>query len=302
MSNHLVNLMIVGAMKCGTSTLANVLRGHPDICVSSPKEAHYFNRVADWRDELDRYHSCFEDRTRKILCDATPGYTCYPEHGPIWQDILEYNPDTKFIYIVRNPFERIVSHYCHAYQRGAKVKAIETELFSNPIFLQRTRYYQQIQPYIETFGRDNVLLIQFDDLIKKRESCLRQVASFIGVEAEPLLNQPAVHSNASTGNHFRKAKFDKFYRNKYLQGFRDLLPKSIWKRVKVLTDYIAKKPIRIRPQLDQATGNRIAELLHDDICQLERLMEVDLSAWKTFTAATTEPSSSRNSGKGSVEA
>ena len=54
-----VDFIIIGAMKCGTTSLAEILKCHPDISFSKIKEPHFFHRAKDWRKELDQYHKLF---------------------------------------------------------------------------------------------------------------------------------------------------------------------------------------------------------------------------------------------------
>jgi hypothetical protein len=58
--NRLVDFMIIGAQKSGTTSLAAQLADHPQICFSQIKEPGYFNETEDWESGLDRYHQLFD--------------------------------------------------------------------------------------------------------------------------------------------------------------------------------------------------------------------------------------------------
>jgi hypothetical protein len=57
--NFRVHFVIIGAQKCGTTTMASQLAEHPAICFCLKKEPGYFNRAEDWRSELNRYHALY---------------------------------------------------------------------------------------------------------------------------------------------------------------------------------------------------------------------------------------------------
>lgn len=112
-----VNLFIVGAPKCGTTALSEYIATHPDIKVSSPKEPNFFCK--DFRvltsqpqyswESIEHYHNtCYgaELYTHKILCDATV-WNLYSKVAA--KEIASYNPDAKFLVMLRNPVDMIYS-------------------------------------------------------------------------------------------------------------------------------------------------------------------------------------------------
>ncbi len=108
-----VNLFIVGAPKCGTTTVFEWLNQHPSALMSSLKEPHYFNTDSLHRgvETLTDYHSLFLDpeiRGFSIFGEASVWY--YISNTAI-SNILEYNPNAKFIFCIRNPVEAVVSLY-----------------------------------------------------------------------------------------------------------------------------------------------------------------------------------------------
>ncbi len=99
--------MILGAAKSGTTSLAKYLSVHPDIALLPNKEIHYF----DWR--YDHTYQWYEDQFKshkKYMVDATPYYLFHPL---IPSRVKAYNPDCKFIILLRDPADRAVSHYFH---------------------------------------------------------------------------------------------------------------------------------------------------------------------------------------------
>lgn len=183
----LVNFMIVGAAKSGTTSLARLLALHPSICISDPKEIYYFNKTIDWDnpEKLKHYHSHFHNTPNKIVGEASTLYSDFPRYLDTEQRIFAYNPNMKIIFIMRNPVDRIYSHYKHLYAMSKlrlKVSEMETELLNDPLYVNRSKYYMQISPYIKLFGRQNVHLCFFEDYKENPTGVLDDILEFLGAE------------------------------------------------------------------------------------------------------------------------
>ena len=97
MENFKVNFMLIGAMKCGTSTLAQILKNHPDIGFCKKKEPQFFSKTKSWKANIDEYHSLFNFKEDKIFGEASTTYTRYPFLNlALWNNIYEYNSKMKF--------------------------------------------------------------------------------------------------------------------------------------------------------------------------------------------------------------
>lgn len=268
-----VDIMIVGAQKSGTTTLFNILRSHPEMSGCKVKEPMFFSKSEDWRNEIDQYHSLFDDDD-KIHFEASTGYTFYPLRNlNVWDDMYEYNPDLKFIYIVRKPEDRIVSSYMHNYERGYIESTLEKALVEYPLLLYLTRYHMQIKPFIERFGREQVLLLDFDDFNNNRDSVMAQVAKFIGVDASGFDDFKDVHLNKSLDGHKLHHKFDN----------PSLLLRALNKMAPAVHERIvsnSKRAFSSKPMLDNRQKELVYRFLEQDIEGIEQLMGKDLSHWR----------------------
>lgn len=253
-----VNFMIPGAQKCGTTTLFLILAARPSIVGCRKKEPHFFCLSKDWKRELPNYEKLFDQKDNVLYFEASTSYTFYPLRNlEIWNDIFAYNPDMKFIYLVRNPVDRVVSNYMHRYERGYSDASIEEDIIKKRVFIDVTRYYTQIIPYVKKFGRNNVLVIDFDDLNKKRKSALQTISEFLGVDFEKFQNYENIHANVSVGGYKIHPWFE---------------------RLKKLRN--SKRVFRERPELPIAYKRMILNMLDLEINELQKLMNKDLSHWK----------------------
>lgn len=271
-----VDFMIVGAQKCGTTTLYSILDSHPELQGSRPKETHFFSTAEDWSREVERYHGFFRPKPGLRYFEASTTYTFYPMRNLcIWDDIWSYNPATRFIYLVRNPIERVVSGYMHTYERGYTDLDLSAAIRKNRGLVDFTRYYTQIIPYVRRFGRDQVLIIDFDELIHRRADVLRSLAGFLDVDPEGFQDFETVERNRSVGGPGKPHhKFD----NPPLPHrlLRRVAPR-LWRRI---TDNSART-FAEKPSMTSEEKRMVLGLLELEIAALEELMGKDLSTWRT---------------------
>lgn len=281
-----VNFMIIGTQKCGIGTLFRMLSNHPKLVRSKPKEPQYFSKVKSTTLDLDYYHSLFEKKEGALYYEGSTTYTFYPSyHLKIWDIIYEYNPSMKFIYIVRHPVDRIISAYMHAYLRGEIEMDIESAVIHNRFFIDITRYYTQISPYVNKFGRDNVLLLDFDNLTNHPKKTISKVSAFLGIDPELFdENVYGTHANKSVGRKIIHKKLKSPLVP--IRVIQKLLP-PLWKKIEERNS----RKLTKRPNLSGDLKNMIHNMLELEINEMEKLMGKDLSKWKKpHTAA--EPAAS----------
>src|SRR5438552_2073936 len=108
----LPNLFIIGASKSATTSLHQYLCTHPEIMMSEPKEPHFFVEEVHWSRGWDWYTSLFANgKKAKVLGEASGYYTWHPIFKGVPKRIAAHIPNPKFIYILREPIQRAVSHY-----------------------------------------------------------------------------------------------------------------------------------------------------------------------------------------------
>lgn len=179
-----IDFIVIGAQKGGTTSLAASLAAHPSICFSDDKEPGFFLLSDPKASDLKRYHKLFNPLSGQLLGEASTQYTMLPESDGTAERIFENNPKVKLIYIMRDPVERILSHYAHRVVRKRAHKDPCHEIKNNPSYVFRSRYYYQLQPFLKIFPRDSILLLIFEDFIADPRSTLCKVAHFLNIDAE----------------------------------------------------------------------------------------------------------------------
>ena len=193
----LVNFVIGGTQKGGTSALDSFLRQHPEICMpDTKKELHYFDREENFAKAPDhrKYHAFFDPEPQhRTIGEATPSYMYWMAVPPrIWS----YNPEMKWIVVLRNPVERAFSAWNMETKRGAErlsfKEAIEQEtvrcrqalplqhrVFS---YVDRGFYAHQVRRLFNIFGEDKVLVLLTEELRTDHQNSLRKIFEFLQID------------------------------------------------------------------------------------------------------------------------
>lgn len=184
------NLFAIGAQKCGTSSLHRYLDLHPEISMSKLKEPRYFasqpgnlgiERIAD----RQRYLGLFE-HGKPVRGESSPEYSVFPEVKGVAARIASEVPDAKFIYLVRDPVERIRSQIVLRSSLGLMASPRAGEAIRKlPIdnMMWRSLYMTQLDQYLEYFPRESICVVDSRDLMEDRDVTLQGIFGFIGVSS-----------------------------------------------------------------------------------------------------------------------
>lgn len=178
-------VIIIGAMKCGTSSLFNYLASHPAICKCATKEPEFFSEHQRHRlkgvvayERLWR----FDPKFHRYALEASTGYTKYPEERNIPEKMYCYGIRPKFIYLVRNPFDRILSQYRHYLASQPQFDPSTPLTWSE--FVDLSKYHLQLTQYRPYFPRTNFLILDFDELTTAPHACLNKVYAFLNISGD----------------------------------------------------------------------------------------------------------------------
>ncbi|NEQ36106.1 MAG: hypothetical protein F6K40_07340 [Okeania sp. SIO3I5] len=202
------NFIIIGAQKCGTTSLYKYLTKHPQILPATKKEVHFFDLNFD--KGMSWYYSHFsqkETQNKIITGEASPYYIFHP-HAP--QRISQSLPDIKLIVLLRNPVDRAVSHYYHnrqfrklreplSFEEAIQQESSRIEPEINKIiadenykslshryysYLSRGIYIQQLVEWMKFFPRQSFLILKSEELWENPGQKMKQVWDFLGVPSQ----------------------------------------------------------------------------------------------------------------------
>jgi Sulfotransferase domain len=180
----LPNFLIIGAAKCGTTSLHYYLSRHPQTFMSERKELMYFNRPYT-PERRAWYERQFRDAP--VRGEATPGYTVYPHRTGVAKRIHSLLPEVKLIYLVRDPLERIVSAWVQRYSTGDR-RPFEDWMkdYDRPenFLVCASRYATQIEQYLEFFPPSRIHVVDHHELLTARRQTLREVFRFLEIDED----------------------------------------------------------------------------------------------------------------------
>src|SRR5436190_1843341 len=163
----LPNLVVIGAKKAGTTSLYHYLDSHPDISMSREKELDFFVAERNWPRGPGWYRRHFNADVA-VRGEASPYYTALPTHRGVPARMANVVPEARLIYVVRDPIERLVSHYHMAIATGRERRPLRAAVadFSESWYVAHGRYWMQLEPYLRRFAPEQVLVVDQDDLAR----------------------------------------------------------------------------------------------------------------------------------------
>ena len=309
---------IVGAPRCGTTTISSWLKQHPDVCFSAVKEPHYFARhdlggldEAALRNEveqdyLDRFFGeCSGEE--KLRAEGSVTYLYVPEK---MAPVLRLWPDAKFIIALRDPLSMLPSLHARLLVTGdedirdftkawaktgerARGRSIPRSAM-DPRWL---RYDEagalgsRVERFFEAVGRERCHIVLFDDLVADPQATYRRLCGFLGLEPWPETS-------------FKARRAGKSFRYGWLQRFLKRPPKRLQtimageqfrqreKKAGASEGRAVNAIFRARKRLldwnkvpakkvplDPAVRRQIVDRLRDEVILLSKAIDRDLSHW-----------------------
>lgn len=199
-----LDFLIIGAQKCATTTLFELLRRHPNVQMPLEKEVPFFTDAKcseqTWRDYAATH---FGNDDGELWGKATPQYMCDPLAA---ERIHRMMPSLKLVAILRDPVERTWSHFQMGRRRATETKSFDEAIdpllapdsqvanrqMAVPDHLQGyepesdfyvawSEYGRILQRYLELFGPQQVLVLYMEDLERDPEGTLDRLLTFIGL-------------------------------------------------------------------------------------------------------------------------
>jgi hypothetical protein len=279
---------IVGAPKCGTTSIYKYLSSHPDIFMPAIKEPNYFSNeeVEELRriyqskkiDSLSEYLELFTPKSKsvKYLGEASVSYLYYPM---VPKRIIDFSSHAKILIFLRDPTERAFSQYLMDKRLGIVKDSFETifekgKSKGNEIHYQQYfelgLYSDQVNRYLYQFGQSKVLIVIYDDIVDDLAKVLNNICSFLGINnhtdiSEEIYNAYKWPTNELLAFLYKQKKIREFS-NYFLGRFKGILTKYLFK--------IEKKPI-----LTAESKSRLKLFYKKDIHSLEKIIGRKLSSW-----------------------
>ena len=283
----LPNFFVIGAAKAGTTSLHHYLDCHPEIQMSANKEPNFFagpengipyppGRV----ERLDAYEQLF-DPAFEVRGEASTDYTTNPRREGVPERIGELVPDAKFIYLVRDPIARAISHYqmrvAFLGERRSLPDALGDLSDRYSPYLCAGFYASQLEFYLRRFAQERILVVDHADLRAQRRATLGTIFEFLGVDAEidsASFDEELLSSGGWRAYSPRYARFMERTVSPLASWISPELRKSVRRRVERLI-----WPPAQAPELDAEGRSRLQALYMDEVERLRALTGMAFTTW-----------------------
>ena len=292
MGNRLPNFVVVGAPKCGTTSLYHYLKQHPQIFLPARKELHYFsyrymeqllagpgdkNILATSCRTFEDYAAYFADAKDEIaLGDISPSYFYFNDARTEMHQRLG---DARIIVMLRDPVQKAFSQYMHLIRDGREsldfnaALAAESERAARGYaamwrYAESSLYTPTTRRYMDEFGRDNLKVILMDDLVRAPAEVLADTFRFLGVDPTVRVQHDSTFNRSGVPrSRFMASLISK--PNPVTSLARKLLPLSLTGRVK---DVIQRFNTGAKLKLDDRARATLAAYFAADLAELETLL------------------------------
>lgn len=270
------DFFIIGAMKAGTTTLCRYLAQFDEISVSRTKETDYF--ILEKNHALgDAWYRRQFDLSRPLVGEASPNYAKYDIFPGVPQRIAGVAPDAKFLFIVRDPVARLVSHYHHSWAHG-HMRVGPAELLASKNgrhMVECSRYAAQIDQYLTVFDKTKFLFLDFDELCEAPQKVGDQIAGFLEIDRKVL--QPELPANTAGQISHVPGVLKRAARSKILRRLDRFIPKATNELVRAA--YSHRKP-DATPALGPTLLDEVADLLRDDAQRFREIADKEFRQWR----------------------
>lgn len=298
--------LVIGAPKCGTTSICYYIAQHPNVFFSNPKEPTFFE--AEYEKGLRFYwKKYFNGWSGQKAIGEGRAHNMYLPYVPL--RIKEAIPDAKLIAILRNPVERAYSHWWHRVTRGHESLTFENAILQDlkriqsgitfegdegielwkkglyrdttstkyPAYLELGYYSQQLRRYFDLFSTRQIKIVLYDDLSQHPVNVTKQLWEFIGVNPNIDLQDLSPQNIARVE---KRSSFElQIAKSFWSTGMRRVFPNILIDRFKKL---FPKRKV-VRPMLGYDTKEKLKIHFQQYNRELEKLLGRDLSSWDYAT-------------------
>lgn len=215
----LPNLIIIGSMKSGTTFLRRTIGEHPDVFMVNPTEPRFFYHDVNFNRGIDWYKEWFKDAGNSKIIAESSGLYSHCEKFPLtakrMHDML---PNCKIIYLVRNPIERLKSHWTWDISNGRSIGNINIAIKNEKYLLEQSKYFKQISAYRTFYPEDKIKVFFMEDMVANQDLFLKNVWEFLDIDSSFIPPKEEANKNKTEG---RLTDSD------FLIKFRRALPRGL---------------------------------------------------------------------------
>lgn len=269
----LPDFVVIGAMKCATSTLHDQLALQSQISMSDPKEPNFFSDGPNFARGMRWYHSLFESMPAEDLKgESSTHLTKYPVHPEAAERMHAAIPDAKLVYVMRDPVRRIVSQYIHEWSEHTITGDINQAIREHPRLISYSSYAMQIGKHTAFYEQSQILPVFFERLMSEPQREFERICAHIGYQGDPVWRDDEDAKNVSSARQRRSPMLNKVLDIQLVQTLRrSLLPEGLRERIK------SRWTMKEKPELSEDSIAYVHEQLDPDMRSLGEMIGRPLS-------------------------
>lgn len=273
----------IGAQKCASSWLYDILADHPEAAVSEKKELDFFSY--HYEHGYRWYESQFPGKPgAKAVGEISPSYfneASVPERAKL------YSPDLRILVSLRDPVERALSQHRHLVRIGlvpGPDYRFETALADNPSYIEQGCYATHLSRWLQVFPRSQMLIVLMEDIRQDPEATARKVYEFLDIDAQH--RSVALNEKSNPSYAVRSQGTDAVIRG-LRHNLRRIGLGGLWQAVgdsglrKVYRRFNRKPSEAVIPAVATETKARLRDEFQRETRDLEKLLGRDLGHWRT---------------------
>ncbi len=281
----------IGPGRSGTTFLYEMLKQHPEVYLSEgTKETNFFSLFYD--KGLDWYEQFYPEPSKKFVKGEISNRYFYTPEVP--KRIKETIPNVKLFTVLRNPYYRTISVFQSLKQRGEidYYISFKEALVQYPEILRQNRVGEHLNRYLKYFGKNQLKVFFYDDLLQNPEKFLKELYNFIGVDYQFLPNDVHDTINPAQNIRFPVLRFvlrkgaDLLRKLELLQLLNAIKNSSLVEKLffKEDDDYQKQKETYLRILFENHR-----QTIESEITQVEEILEVSLKNWYLHEDSTDLP-------------
>jgi len=297
MARTTLDFLVVGAQKCGTTSLHRYLSSHPEIFLPPEKEIAFFYDEKKYARGLQWYLSSFfpPENEGKLVGEVSPQYMYSRTTAA---RILDALPEVKIIAVLRNPIDRAYSHYNMSRRRGLEALPFEEavqrcidairkgrDLSEHHNYLSFSLYAQILEAYFACFPRNQISVYYTEELAADPVAVMRSIFSFVG--CDPSHIPPTVGRRYHASGEIRYPTADRVVRSRLVKAVaRAVLSSRVRARLGFWFEQWNIREVP-PPLLALAVRDQLREFFARDVARL-RTLTGSTPPWREFTGTAGE--------------
>jgi hypothetical protein len=178
-------LLIIGAMKSGTTALYRYLNQHPEVARHWIKESNFFADTKVFRHGRDYYlqgWKTFDPSRHRYAMEASPNYTKAPHDAEVPRRIAGFGLNCHFLYIVRDPVDRIESHIAHNIAHIRRRPDLTPDDPDVRHAISVSKYAYQLEQFRAGYPDAKILVLDFEELKAEPMRMMGRCVDFLGLD------------------------------------------------------------------------------------------------------------------------